>query len=593
MATDILDICSVEELRQRGRIVVTEGRVPIVVFCHEGGIHAVDNRCPHMGFPLHRGTIKDGILTCHWHHARFELKSGCTFDLFADDVNSYPLEVRDGRVYLQTVVTGRDPVEHGMRRLHEGMDLNIRLVIAKAVVALIHANAETTEIVTRGALYGVRRRRGGWSNGLTILTAMANVVDHLEGQDRIAPLYQGLVEVASDCAGQPPTIMLRPLESADITLPALTSWFRDLVEVRNQDGAKRCLLTAVRLGATDSQLAEMMLTAATDHYYLSGGHVVDFINKAFEALDRIGWQHAGELLTALVAQLSSAQRSEESNAWRSPVDLVTLLKDAFASTAELLKAGEGLSWQRDQDFIDLLLSDDANAIVTGLNRAVSAGARPVQLAQSVAYAAALRVAKFHTQNEFSDWIGVLHTFTYANGLHQLLKRCEPRADLTRGVYHGAMRVYLDRFLNVPAARLPAPAASLNDAAKRKAASPLTRYLALLDQQQMVDEAGQLVYEYLENGGDSRSLFPVLAESLLREDAEFHSFQMLEAAIRQFGEMEGDADASVDVEARRLIATAAARYLAAHAPTQRERQQTLRIATRLHRGEPVYEDEDGP
>jgi nitrite reductase/ring-hydroxylating ferredoxin subunit len=31
-------------------------------------------------FPLHRGSIEDGILTCRWHHARFDLRSGSTFD---------------------------------------------------------------------------------------------------------------------------------------------------------------------------------------------------------------------------------------------------------------------------------------------------------------------------------------------------------------------------------------------------------------------------------------------------------------------------------------------------------------------------------
>lgn len=97
----------------------------------------------------------------------------------------------------------------------------------------------------------------------------------------------------------------------------------------------------------------------------------------------------------------------------------------------------------------------------------------------------------------------------------------------------------------------------------------------------VDEAGAMVYQYLAAGGDAGRLFRVLAESLLREDAEFHSFQVLEAAIRQYGEL-------AEEEERRLVLVAAARYLAAHAPTQRELQQTLRIALRLHRGEPVYE-----
>jgi nitrite reductase/ring-hydroxylating ferredoxin subunit len=39
---------------------------------------------PAHGLPLERGCVEDGILTCHWHHARFDLESGCTFDLWGD-----------------------------------------------------------------------------------------------------------------------------------------------------------------------------------------------------------------------------------------------------------------------------------------------------------------------------------------------------------------------------------------------------------------------------------------------------------------------------------------------------------------------------
>ena len=57
------------------KVVRLEGHT-LALFAFKDEIHAVDNRCPHMGFPLHQGTIKDGILTCHWHHARFDLVSG-------------------------------------------------------------------------------------------------------------------------------------------------------------------------------------------------------------------------------------------------------------------------------------------------------------------------------------------------------------------------------------------------------------------------------------------------------------------------------------------------------------------------------------
>jgi nitrite reductase/ring-hydroxylating ferredoxin subunit len=93
---------SLEELKIKGRLVVHGGHRPILVIYDRGRVFALDNRCPHMGFPLERGSVEDGILTCHWHHARFDLESGCTFDLWADDVPICPVEVRNGDVWVKT-----------------------------------------------------------------------------------------------------------------------------------------------------------------------------------------------------------------------------------------------------------------------------------------------------------------------------------------------------------------------------------------------------------------------------------------------------------------------------------------------------------
>jgi nitrite reductase/ring-hydroxylating ferredoxin subunit len=97
---------SLEELKAKRRLVVHGGHRPILVIYDRGRIFALDNRCPHMGFPLARGSVEDGILTCHWHHARFDLESGCTFDLWADDVPICPVEVRDGEVWVKTTFAG-------------------------------------------------------------------------------------------------------------------------------------------------------------------------------------------------------------------------------------------------------------------------------------------------------------------------------------------------------------------------------------------------------------------------------------------------------------------------------------------------------
>ena len=338
---EFIHVGSLEEVQTRSPLVVSRGSVPIVLFRYGDALHAVDNRCPHMGFPLHRGTVEDGILTCYWHHARFDLVSGCTFNLFADDVDSYAVEVRDGEVFIDIRPPRTDPVKRWTRRLQEGMEQNLGLIVGKSVVGLHSSGVTPNEITWQGALYGVQLRED-WSSGLTILSAMANLCDHLEGEEQIAPLYHALVHVARDCAGQTPKFAIQPLHNQDIPQEHLKRWFRYFVEVRSTEGAERCLLTAIHKGMSDAQLADLIVTAATDHFYLDDGHVVDFINKAFELLDRIGWQQASQILPSLIRPLCTAARSEERNAWRHPIDLVPLLKEAFDLLPALVEVEAGV-----------------------------------------------------------------------------------------------------------------------------------------------------------------------------------------------------------------------------------------------------------
>lgn len=71
---------SLSELKKTNCLTTHVGNHIIALFYYNTDVYAVDNRCPHMGFPLDDGTLHDGILTCHWHHARFDLASGGTFD---------------------------------------------------------------------------------------------------------------------------------------------------------------------------------------------------------------------------------------------------------------------------------------------------------------------------------------------------------------------------------------------------------------------------------------------------------------------------------------------------------------------------------
>jgi nitrite reductase/ring-hydroxylating ferredoxin subunit len=550
---------SLEELRAAGRLVVGLGGHTICLIAEGDDVFAVDNRCPHMGFPLHRGTVSDGILTCHWHHARFDLCTGGTFDQFADELRRFPVAVEGDDVYVDLALQ-RDPVEHQRVRLQVGLERNISLVVAKAAIVLVEADPTGVDAFRAGLDFGVWRRGDGWNRGLTTLTCLMNLLSRLPTEERAAALYHGLSDVALEAAGDEPRFPLEPLPG-EADPDRLGRWFRNFIEVRDAEGAERALVSAVRAGATREQLADMLFAAATDHRYLEGGHTLDFVNKALEALDIAGWEHAERVLASMATPLAFSTRMEEANEWRNPVDLVALLEDAFGRLPE---SGDG-SWGGRDELVETVLSGEAAEILEALLAALREGASAVQLASAVAFAAATRIARFPTTNEFGDWDTALHTFTFANAVEQGLRRA-PSRELLRGVLDAAMSVHLDRFLNVPATRLPQP---------EDGHGVLTELPRLLDKQQQVDEAAKLVASY---GGDAEELIEALLVCLLREDRNFHTIQCVEAAVRQH-ELLGET----------LPLIAAARYLAAHAPTDRSQRQTYEIARRLHRGEKLYED----
>jgi nitrite reductase/ring-hydroxylating ferredoxin subunit len=411
-STDFIRVATLEELKAAGMIVVRGARCPLLVVYDHGNVFALDNRCPHLGFPLHRGSVEDGILTCHWHHARFDLASGCTFDLWADDVPTAAVEIKDGAVWVCPQTRYTDGDAHWRNRLREGLEQNIGLVIAKAVLGLLGEGVDYRILLRDAVLFGARNR-DGWGIGLTILTALAKLIPSLPEEETYLALYnKGISRVARDCDGAAPRRDRLPLAPRQFQpLPVLERWFRHWTRVRHRDAAERTLLTAIASGASAIELAALMLTAITDRYFADGGHVVDFTNKAFENLDVVGWEHAPAILPSVVDQIVNARGSEESNAWRQPIDLVPLCEAAFAELPELLADGRAKrgTWRGDEMLVRLLLGDDPAAVVAVLKSAIRDGATGPDLSRAMAYAAALRVAFFGTANEHSDWDTTLHS----------------------------------------------------------------------------------------------------------------------------------------------------------------------------------------
>ena len=150
--------------------------------------------------------------------------------------------------------------ERQRQRLQDGLERNIRLVIAKSVLVLMHdgdQEAARTPFAL-GLDYGARNRPGG----------LEYRPDHQHSHDEPgAPpargrsaraLYTGLTAIGRDCAGQPARFAIDPLPHVATDLPTLKRWFRQFTEVRDTEGAERCLASAIRAGHAPVAIADML-----------------------------------------------------------------------------------------------------------------------------------------------------------------------------------------------------------------------------------------------------------------------------------------------------------------------------------------------
>ncbi len=82
------------------------GDVPVVVVRQEGEVHALAERCAHLGGPLAEGTVEGGGIRCPWHGSRFRLRDGMVLD--GPSAHAQPCffaRVRDGQVEVQPART--------------------------------------------------------------------------------------------------------------------------------------------------------------------------------------------------------------------------------------------------------------------------------------------------------------------------------------------------------------------------------------------------------------------------------------------------------------------------------------------------------
>ncbi|MFB3161677.1 nitrite reductase small subunit NirD [Neobacillus sp. 179-J 1A1 HS] len=94
-------IGEVAELPQKLGKTVIVGKKEIAVFKTENGdIRAIENRCPHKGGVLAEGILSGDNVFCPMHDWKISVKDGKVQAPDVGCVQTYPVEIKGGQVYV-------------------------------------------------------------------------------------------------------------------------------------------------------------------------------------------------------------------------------------------------------------------------------------------------------------------------------------------------------------------------------------------------------------------------------------------------------------------------------------------------------------
>ncbi len=403
-----------QTLQQRGQLVYKnpDGRHQLALFHHQGRCFAVDNRCPHEGYPLSQGTVdKDCILTCNWHNWKFTLEKGQNL-YGGDGLRTYPVEVRDGTVWVDVQDPPREQVEQqvlaGLRNAVEDADHGW---IARELARLQRAGidprvgvCQTLQDRLDRLEYGATHCLAATADWLALYAEFGEQGADLE--DRLICLTEAIEHIADDSLRRPTYAFAEP--SSD---PFTPEQLAAAIEAEQADPAIAMVRRALADGMSYGELQPCLARAALGHY-LGFGHGLIYVVKAGELVDTLGPRVAEPVAAAVVRYLAYATREDLIPEFRDYASYVGQLPPEFGPT---------LSPPNAERIVGAPLST-----VLGWVCEQATNHRPEAIYDALVWALATNMLRFDTAHSMASrvkvannvgWLDFTHGLTFANAVH--------------------------------------------------------------------------------------------------------------------------------------------------------------------------------
>ena len=504
-----------------------EGR-SIALFNVDGRIYATDNQCPHMGYPLTRGTVRNGILTCDWHRRSFDLEGGGCFHVECDDLRIFPVDIRGNEIWIEPGdMTYRRAEEH-KQLLREGLLSEDRWTMSKAISLLLKGGVPEEEVMgtilehVSRHIASFHEAEGG--GDVSRLINGLRVGRRYTGADRLIAVTTAACSAAGPASER---LEVVPLPEP-VTWEKISRWVRNFSYEGQSGRIERCLFTAYHKGDAD-KLRPLLFECAVGPHFIDLPHIPLYVSYLSEVIDEFGWERASELVFYLGAQLIG-HRPEEPERYRR--DAIQLMRQILP-TVENADLEQTVEFDEDA-FVEALTSVNLQRSFEAVQAVLTEGVKLERLITTLVLLAADRMA--HTPvNVDAGWENLTTEFNLAASLRSA-QRIGGNQVAAQGVFHVAWQIFANRWINIPSRALSQPLGQekLDVANEAEGIKHIIDTIETLN----VQEVGTQVLGYLNAGYCAERLIEEIGHTALWDDTGSQVLPTLRTVFEEWKRAEG-------------------------------------------------------
>jgi nitrite reductase/ring-hydroxylating ferredoxin subunit len=96
-----LKVADIRDLSKNQMRVYNVKGQEILVMNIEDKLYAVNNQCPHLGYPLYLGRLEDHVLICGFHDAKFDVRTGKSVGPVTDkSLKTFHVRIHDSSIFI-------------------------------------------------------------------------------------------------------------------------------------------------------------------------------------------------------------------------------------------------------------------------------------------------------------------------------------------------------------------------------------------------------------------------------------------------------------------------------------------------------------